>query len=102
MKNWLLYTSTDMVNWQDHGAVASLQDFKWAKRDNGAWAEQVIERNSKWYMYCPLHGNGIGVYQELSTPVKNAKGVHNLYLVFKGGDFQQRNLFYLDWWEFGK
>ena len=22
MKDWLLYTSTDMVNWQDHGAVA--------------------------------------------------------------------------------
>ena len=42
MKDWLLYTSTDMVNWQDHGAVASLRDFK-------------------WYMYCPIHGNGIGV-----------------------------------------
>ena len=24
MKDWLLYTSTDMVNWQDRGAVASL------------------------------------------------------------------------------
>ena len=23
MKDWLLYTSTDMVNWQDRGAVAS-------------------------------------------------------------------------------
>ena len=39
MKDWLLYTSTDMVNWQDHGAVASLRDFKWYKGDNGAWAE---------------------------------------------------------------
>ena len=29
MKDWLLYTSTDMVNWQDRGAVASLKDFKW-------------------------------------------------------------------------
>lgn len=61
MKDWLLYTSTDMVNWQDHGAVASLKDFKWYKGNNGAWAEQVIERNGKWYMYCPIHGNGIGV-----------------------------------------
>ena len=61
MKDWLLYTSTDMVNWQDHGAVASLRDFKWYKGNNGAWAEQVIERNGKWYMYCPIHGNGIGV-----------------------------------------
>ncbi len=61
MKDWLLYTSTDMVNWQDHGAVASLKDFKWYDGDNGAWAEQVIERNGKFYMYCPIHGHGIGV-----------------------------------------
>lgn len=62
MKDWLLYTSTDMVNWTDHGAVASLKDFgKWYTKDNGAWAEQVIYRNGKYYMYCPIHGNGIGV-----------------------------------------
>ncbi len=61
MKDWLLYTSTDMVNWQDHGAVASLKDFKWYDGDNGAWAEQVVERDGKWYMYCPIHGHGIGV-----------------------------------------
>ena len=58
MKDWLLYTSTDMVNWQDHGAVASLKDFTWYKGNNGAWAEQVIERNGKWYMYCPIHEIG--------------------------------------------
>lgn len=61
MLDWLLYTSTDMVNWQDRGAVASLKDFKWYKGNNGAWAECVVERNGKWYMYCPIHGNGIGV-----------------------------------------
>ncbi len=61
MKDWLLYTSEDMVNWEDHGAVASLKDFKWYDGDNGAWAEQVIERNGKFYMYCPIHGHGIGV-----------------------------------------
>lgn len=61
MLDWLLYTSTDMVNWTDHGVVASLKSFDWVKRDNGAWAEQVVERNGKFYMYCPIHGNGIGV-----------------------------------------
>ena len=29
MYDWLLYTTTDMVNWQDRGAVASLDCFKW-------------------------------------------------------------------------
>lgn len=61
MQDWLLYTSTDMVNWTDHGVVASLKSFDWVKRDNGAWAEQVVERNGKFYMYCPIHGNGISV-----------------------------------------
>lgn len=61
MQDWLLYTSTDMVNWTDHGVVASLKSFDWVKRNNGAWAEQVVERNGKFYMYCPIHGNGIGV-----------------------------------------
>ena len=61
MQDWLLYTSTDMGNWTDHGVVASLKSFDWVKRDNGAWAEQVVERNGKFYMYCPIHGNGIGV-----------------------------------------
>lgn len=62
MQNWLLYTSTDMVNWTDHGEVASLKNFKWVNTDNGAWAVQCISRNGKFYMYCPVpNGMGIGV-----------------------------------------
>ncbi|QDW28100.1 family 43 glycosylhydrolase [Pedobacter sp. KBS0701] len=61
MKDWLLYTSTDMVNWTDHGAIASLKNFTWGKQDNGAWAPQCIERNGKFYLYCPVQGSGIGV-----------------------------------------
>jgi hypothetical protein len=45
MKDWLLYTTTDMVNWQDRGAVAGLRNFKWYRNSNGAWAQQVVERN---------------------------------------------------------
>ncbi len=61
MYDWLLHTSTDMVNWTSHGAVASLGDIKWSSKTNGAWAEQVIERDGKWFMYVPIHGNGISV-----------------------------------------
>lgn len=62
MRDWLLYTSTDMVNWTDRGAVASLKDFKWVPDDNGAWAPQCVHRNGKFYLYCPMpNGVGIGV-----------------------------------------
>ena len=61
MYDWLLWSTTDMVNWTAHGAVASLKDFSWRTRDNGAWAIQTVKRNGKYYLYAPLHGHGIGV-----------------------------------------
>jgi len=60
MRNWFLSTTTDMVNWQSRGIVASLKDFSWTGT-NGAWAVQCIPRDGKFYMYCPIHMKGIGV-----------------------------------------
>jgi hypothetical protein len=77
MKNWLLYTSTDMVNWTDHGVIASLKDFKWVNTDNGAWALQCVQREGKFYLYCPVpNGMGIGVLVGDSPygPFKDAIG----------------------------
>lgn len=52
MNDWRLYTTEDMVNWTDHGAVLSYKDFSWAKMN--AWAGQCIERNGRFYMYVPI------------------------------------------------
>ncbi|HMA64486.1 MAG: family 43 glycosylhydrolase, partial [Fibrobacterota bacterium] len=60
MYNYLLYSSTDLVNWTDHGIVASLKNFSWAP-SNGAWAAQCVYRNGKFYYYCSIQGKGIGV-----------------------------------------
>ena len=61
MYDWRCYSSKDMVNWTDHGAVASLKNFAWCTKTNGAWAPQCIERNGKFYLYVPIHGEGISV-----------------------------------------
>jgi arabinoxylan arabinofuranohydrolase len=61
MHNWQLFSTTDMVNWTAHGIVASLKNFEWFDNTNGAWAPQAIERNGKFYLYCPMHGGGVGV-----------------------------------------
>jgi len=61
MYDWRCYSSTDMVNWTDHGAVASLKSFAWLDKTNGAWAPQCIERNGKFYLYVPIHGEGVSV-----------------------------------------
>jgi arabinoxylan arabinofuranohydrolase len=56
MFNWMLYTSTDMVNWTDHGIIAGVKEpyrtFKWAD-GHSAWAPQCIARDGKFYLYCP-------------------------------------------------
>ena len=76
MYDWLLWSTTDMVNWTEHGAVASLKDFSWRSRENGAWAIQTVERNGKYYLYAPLHGHGIGVLMSDSPygPFKDPLG----------------------------
>lgn len=61
MYDWRCYSTSDMVNWTDHGAVASLKNFAWLDKTNGAWAPQCIERNGKFYLFVPIHGEGISV-----------------------------------------
>jgi len=63
MNDWRCYSSTDMVNWTDHGAILSYKVFEWSRGD--AWAGQCIYRNGKFYFYLPVNqkngGNAIGV-----------------------------------------
>jgi len=81
MVDWRLYTSTDMVNWTDHGAVASLKTFPWAEQSNDAWAPQVIERAGKFYLYVPISVAGspknviaVAVADRPEGPFKDALG----------------------------
>lgn len=60
LRSWYVLSSTDMVNWTDHGApVMSLSTFTWA--DANAWAGQMIERGGKFYWYVPVNKRGGGM-----------------------------------------
>jgi beta-xylosidase len=64
MNEWLVYSTSDMVHWQEHPVPLKVTDFAWAKSD--AWAAQVIERNGKFYWYVTvehgtINGKAIGV-----------------------------------------
>lgn len=79
MNEWLVYSSSDMVNWQEHPVPLKVTDFAWAKSD--AWAAQVIERNGKFYWYVTVeHGTingraiGIAVSDSPTGPFKDALG----------------------------
>ena len=75
MIDWRCYSTKDMVNWTDHGKIFSLDDIEWA--DDRAWAPQAVERNGKFYLYCPVHKkNGgmaiaVGVSDSPTGPFKD-------------------------------
>jgi len=75
MRDWQCFSTKDMVNWTEHGKIFSLDDIRWA--DDRAWAPQAIERNGKFYLYCPVHKiNGgmaiaVGVSDKPTGPFKD-------------------------------
>ena len=75
---WYTFSSTDMVNWTDHGVVAQWSTFSWAS--TAAWAPQAIPRNGKFYIYVPLSNKsgstviGVGVATSPTGPYTDAIG----------------------------
>lgn len=97
MLDWKCYSTTDMVNWTDHGSIASLATFPWAVQNNGAWAPQCIERDGKFYLYVPITVPGwpnnviaVAVADNPLGPFKDALG-HPL--INKGGGYIDPTVF---------
>lgn len=59
MLNWHVFSTDNMTDWIDHGAIFSLDDISWATKQ--AWAPDCIERNGKYYFYYPVEQTKIGV-----------------------------------------
>jgi beta-xylosidase len=78
MTKWRVMSSTDMVNWTDHGVPISLESFSWAR--DRAWAAQCIERNGKFYWYICAQSDkndmsiGVAVSDKPTGPFKDAIG----------------------------
>lgn len=78
MPNWHCYSTTDMVNWLDHGVIMHSEDFEWAEPAS-AWACQCIERNGKFYLYVTVttgggRAIGVAVSDSPTGPFKDALG----------------------------
>lgn len=59
LRDYYLFSSDDMVNWQDHGII-------WNSKSNTNWADlayapDFIYRNGRYYLYYPNGSNSIGV-----------------------------------------
>ena len=80
MRDYRLFTTTDMVNWTDHGSPLRIGQIAWSTND--ASAAQVIARNGKYYWYFSTGdrnapggvGVGVAVADSPYGPFKDALG----------------------------
>lgn len=75
MKDWLVYSTTDLKNWIEYPVPLKITDLSWAKSGD-AYAGQVIERKGKYYWYISTNWSGIGVAvaNRPEGPYKDALG----------------------------
>ncbi|MER6093238.1 glycoside hydrolase family 43 protein [Streptomyces bluensis] len=79
MRDWRVFSSSDMVNWTDHGSPLSLATFGWASAN--AWAGHVVARNGQFYWYVPVTNRatgrmaiGVAVSNSPTGPFRDALG----------------------------
>jgi beta-xylosidase len=70
MEDWLVFSSTNMVDWESHPVPLKVSDFKWAKAD--AWASQVIERDGKFYWYVSVEHDDTHVGKAIGVAVSDS------------------------------
>ncbi|MFD2033305.1 glycoside hydrolase family 43 protein [Belliella marina] len=75
MKDWLVFSTSDMINWTEHPIPLKITDFAWAKSGD-AYAGHVQEKNGKYYWYISTNWSGIGVAvaDNPAGPFKDALG----------------------------
>ncbi len=84
MKDWLVYSTTDMKHWTEYPSPLRIDDFKWAD-SHQAYAGHVVARdemvngksvNRKYYWYVSTNwcGIGVAVSDKIYGPYKDALG----------------------------
>ncbi|MBR4758219.1 MAG: family 43 glycosylhydrolase [Bacteroidaceae bacterium] len=76
MRDWLLYSTTDMKHWTEHPSPLRIDDFKWAT-SRQAYAGHVAKgKDGKYYWYVSTNwcGIGVAVSDKITGPYKDALG----------------------------
>ena len=79
MHEWRVFSTCDMVNWQDHGVPIKARDFSWAK--GRAWASDIVKRDGRYWFYAtvehatvPGFAVGVAVSDSPTGPFVDARG----------------------------
>ena len=54
MEDYHVFSSENLTDWTDHGAIVQQNKVPWVKPDSySMWAPDCIEKNGKYYFYFP-------------------------------------------------
>ncbi|MDQ8180748.1 glycoside hydrolase family 43 protein [Pelagicoccus sp. SDUM812005] len=67
MHDWYAFSTTNMVDYEKHGPLLSVDDFAWAQGD--AFASHVTERDGKFYWYVSIRHKEIRVHEGFAIGV---------------------------------
>ena len=76
MKDWLLYSTTDMKHWTEYPSPLHIDDFRWADSKQ-AYAGHVAKgKDGRYYWYVSTNwcGIGVAVADKITGPYKDALG----------------------------
>ena len=75
MRDWLLYSTTDMRHWTEHPSPLHIDAFKWAV-SHQAYAAHPVKRGNKYYYYVSTNwcGIGVAVADKITGPYSDALG----------------------------
>lgn len=91
MEDYHVFSSDNLIDWNDHGVILTQNKIPWVKKDSYAmWAPDCVEKNGKYYFYFPAapasmeRGFAIGVavaenpegpFTALEEPIKGVMGI---------------------------
>ncbi len=89
MDGYHVFSSTDMINWTDHGEILHSADVSWAWEKGGfLWAPGSARKNGKYYLYYPLKNKegqwriGVaigdspkGPFKDTGSPMEGLSGI---------------------------
>jgi len=76
MKDWLLYSTTDMTHWKAYPSPLHIDDFRWADSKQ-AYAGHVAKgKDGRYYWYVSTNwcGIGVAVADKITGPYRDALG----------------------------
>jgi hypothetical protein len=99
MEDYHVFSSENLTDWKDHGAIVSQTNVEWANPTAYAmWAPECVFKDGKYYFYFPAiaksGGFKIGVavadkpygpFKPVATPIEGVNGIDPSVLIDKDG-----------------